>query len=169
MFVLILVVFIALPLAELYVIIKLGGAIGVLPTLALLLLASFLGAGLLRSQGRAAWERFNTALANGRVPGREVADGAMIVFGGALLLTPGFITDAFGLCLLLPPTRALIRRGLGVLAARRIAFGWAVRGVATGPGGRPAGEQPGRAYDVDGTATEIGDPTELGPGDGTGG
>ena len=158
-----LLVFIVLPLAELYVIVQVGGAIGILPTLALLLLASFLGAGLLRSQGRAAWERFNTALANGRVPAREVADGALIVFGGALLLTPGFITDVFGICLLLPPTRAVIRSGLGVLASRRIAFGWAVRRTTTRP--RAGQSDPGRRdWDVEGTATEVRDSTELGPG-----
>ena len=87
-------IFIVLPIAELYVIIKVGGAIGVLPTIALLIADSFLGAALLRAQGRAAWRRFNEALALGRVPAREVFDGAMIILGGAFLITPGFITDA---------------------------------------------------------------------------
>ena len=103
--------FIVLPIAELYVIIQIGGAIGVLPTLALLVVDSLVGAALARSQSRAAWERFNRALAEGRVPGREVFDGAMIILGGALLLTPGFLTDIVGLVLLLPPTRA-VRRGV---------------------------------------------------------
>ena len=80
-----------------------------LPTIALLILDSFLGAALLRSQGRAAWRRFNQALAEGRIPAREVFDGAMVILGGAFLITPGFITDVIGLLLLIPPTRAIFR------------------------------------------------------------
>jgi UPF0716 protein FxsA len=102
-------VFIVVPIAELYVLIQIGSAIGILPTIALLIADSVLGAALMRSQGRAAWMRFNRALAEGRVPGREVMDGALVIFGGALLLTPGFLSDFLGLLLLLPPTRAVIR------------------------------------------------------------
>src|SRR5919107_3508547 len=106
---LLLALFLLLPVAELYVIIQVGQAIGLVPTLAILVLDGFVGAAVARSQGRAAWERFNRALAEGRVPARETFDGAMIIFGGALLLTPGFITDVIGFCLLIPPTRALLR------------------------------------------------------------
>src|ERR671937_2663654 len=102
--------FIVLPIAEIYVIIKVGEAIGVLPTIALLIVDGFLGAALARSQGRAAWRRFNRALAEGRAPTTEVFDGAMVIVGGAFLLAPGFITDGLGLLLLIPPTRALLRR-----------------------------------------------------------
>jgi UPF0716 protein FxsA len=155
-----LLLFIVLPIAELYVIIQVGGAIGVLPTLALLLLDGIVGAALARSQGRAAWQRFNQALAEGRVPARETADGAMIIFGGALLLTPGFITDVVGLLLLLPPTRALIRRGLGRLARRRASFQWRV--ATPGSPGPTGGQWPprpgGRDYDYEGTAREVTDP-----------
>jgi UPF0716 protein FxsA len=108
-------VFIVVPILELFVLIQIGQAIGILPTIALLILDSVLGAMLMRSQGRTAWMRFNRALAEGRVPGREVIDGALVIFGGALLLTPGFLSDILGLILLLPPTRALVRR---VLVAR---------------------------------------------------
>src|SRR5918996_3085133 len=94
---LILALFIAVPIAELYVIIKVGGAIGILPTLALLIADALLGSFLLRHQGRAAWVRFNRALAENRLPHKEVFDGVLIVFGGALLLTPGFLTDVVGL------------------------------------------------------------------------
>ena len=104
--------FVVVPIVELYVIIQIGSSIGVVPTIALLILDSVLGAALMRSQGRAAWARFNRALVEGRVPGREVLDGALVIFGGALLLTPGFLTDILGLTLLLPPTRALVRRML---------------------------------------------------------
>ena len=175
MFLLILALFVLVPIAELYVIIQVGGAIGIWPTIALLIADSVLGTWLLRSQGRAAWARFNDALARNKVPAREVFDGAMIIFGGALLLTPGFITDVFGLILLIPPTRALVRRALTALAVRRTGFGWVVsvgsrrRGSADGatPPPRPQSRRPGpsRAYDVEGTATEVRDPNgELGAG-----
>src|SRR5215210_384683 len=120
------IVFIVVPIAELYVLIQIGQAIGVLPTIALLILDSVLGAMLMRAQGRAAWMRFNRALAEGRVPGREVMDGALVIFGGALLLTPGFLSDLLGLFLLLPPTRAIVR---GVLLAR---FGSRILATAAG-------------------------------------
>src|SRR5919109_5303782 len=103
-------IFIVLPIAELYVIIQVGEAIGVWLTIAILIADSVLGSMLMRSQGRAAWRRFNDALAAGRPPAREVLDGALVIFGGAFLLTPGFVTDVLGLLLLLPPTRALFRR-----------------------------------------------------------
>ncbi len=151
--------FILLPIAELYVIIQIGGAIGVLPTLALLVVDSLIGAALARSQSRAAWERFNRALAEGRVPGREVFDGAMIILGGALLLTPGFITDIAGLFLLVPPTRALLRAFLTRSVSKRAGTAWRVTtfGSARGPG--PGTDPPGgRAYDYDGSAREVTDP-----------
>jgi UPF0716 protein FxsA len=143
--------FIAVPILELYVIIKVGGLIGVLPTLALLLAISFLGAALLRHQGRSAWQRFNLAIAERRLPGREVADGLMITVGGALLLTPGFITDAVGLLLLLPPTRAIARRLLRAYLGRR----FVIVGVGSvrPPYAGESGDQ--RAYDFDATAEEI--------------
>ena len=105
----VLLLFIVLPVAEIYVIVKVGEAIGILPTLALLIVDGFVGAALARSQGAAAWRRFNEALSAGRIPAKEVVDGAMVIMGGAFLLAPGFITDVIGLLLLLPPTRALLR------------------------------------------------------------
>jgi UPF0716 protein FxsA len=145
--------FIAVPILELYVIVKVGGLIGIWPTLALLFGVSLLGATLLRHQGRGAWQRFNRAIAERRFPGREVADGLMITVGGVLLLTPGFITDAVGLLLLLPPTRAIGRRLLQAYVGRR----FVVAGVAGARGGAPRyGPAPAsRPYDFDGTAEEI--------------
>jgi UPF0716 protein FxsA len=101
--------FILVPIAELAVIIQVGQAIGVWWTIAILIADSVLGSLLMRSQGRTAWRRFNDALRRGRVPAREVADGVLVIFGGALLLTPGFVTDVFGLLLLLPPVRIGVR------------------------------------------------------------
>ena len=162
---LLVLIFIVLPIAELYVIIKVGGAIGVLPTIALLIVDSFLGVALLRSQGRAAWRRFNEALAAGRVPAREVFDGTMIILGGAFLLTPGFITDAVGLLLLIPPTRAIFRGMVARLAVRRAAF--TVRAVSWGYGagrGRDQGQPRPGPYDYEGSAREVTEPRgELPP------
>src|SRR5215204_4824426 len=121
--------FIILPIAEIYVIIQVGGAIGWVPTIALLILDGFAGAALARSQGRTAWERFNRALAEGRVPARETFDGALIIVGGAFLLAPGFITDVIGFALLIPPTRALFRGLVSRLARRRVAFASAIPGT----------------------------------------
>ena len=177
-----LLLFIVVPLIELYVIIQVGQAIGLIPTLALLVLDAVLGAWLLRSQGRAAWRRFNEALAERRVPHREVFDGVLVILGGALLLTPGFVTDIFGLLFLIPPSRDLIRR-LGSLfffkrlqlGAKAAKFGYGrVRGRGGGPaadgpsagggyagGGPPRGRRPSQPYDVDGEAQEIRDEALL--------
>ncbi|HWB69886.1 MAG TPA: FxsA family protein [Solirubrobacterales bacterium] len=140
------VLFIVVPIAELYVIIQVGQLIGLWPTLALLLADALLGSFLLRHQGRSAWRRFNQALAERRFPGKEVADGAMIVVGGTLLLTPGFITDIFGLIFLVPPTRALVRRLTRSYFTRR----FVVVGSATG-----AFNGASRSYDYDATAQEV--------------
>ncbi len=146
---LLVILFIVVPIAELYVIIKVGELIGVWPTLALLLADALLGSLLLRHQGRSAWRRFNQALAERRFPGKEVADGVLIVIGGTLLLTPGFLSDIAGLLLLIPPTRAVAR---GLL--RRFTVG---RFTAIGvPGaGRPGPGGGTRTYDFDVTAEEI--------------
>src|SRR5918995_1022172 len=164
---LLLLLFILVPIAELYVIVQIGGAIGIVPTLALLVIDALLGSMLLRQQGRAAWVRFNRALAENRLPHKEVFDGVLIVFGGALLLTPGFITDVFGLVLLIPPTRALIRGFLARLLGRRgaVAFRVAEFGYARRPGAGGGSPPPARAYDYEGTASEVDEPAdELEPG-----
>lgn len=153
---LLIVAFIVVPLAELAVIIEVGQALGLLPTIAILLADSILGGILMRSQGRAAWRRLRDAMQAGRVPHREALDGALVIFGGALLLTPGFITDIVGLLLLIPPTRAVARRIAAGMIARRVVFG--VAGAAgerasRGRGRRdPSGAR--RPYDVEGTASE---------------
>jgi UPF0716 protein FxsA len=113
------ILFILVPLAELAVIIVVGKSIGVLATLLLLLAFSLFGAWLARREGLAAWRRFELSLAEGRVPTQEVADGAMILLAGALLLIPGFLTDLIGLVLLVPANRVLARRWVPALARRR--------------------------------------------------
>jgi UPF0716 protein FxsA len=178
---LLILIFIVVPIAELYVIIQVGGAIGVVPTIAILLADALLGSFLLRHQGRAAWMRFNRALNEGRVPHKEVLDGALVIFGGALLLTPGFITDVFGLILLIPPTRAIVRGLTTRLLTGRVAMGaraanWGYERVRTRRGGPapasgwpPPGGPPPRGPspdDIEGTAHEVRGEDELGPGGG---
>lgn len=145
--------FIVVPLAELYLILKVGDLIGWWQTILLLALDSVLGSMLLRAQGRAVWRRFNETMAAGRVPHKELQHGIAVIFGGALLLTPGFLSDVVGLLLLLPPTRALILH----LVMRRLAKRVQARVVAGG--GRP----PSREADVEGSATEYprGEPPHL--------
>jgi UPF0716 protein FxsA len=153
MLILLLLLFILVPIAELAVLIQVGQLIGVWWTVALLLADAVLGTLLWRSQGRAAWRRFNVAVAEGRVPHREVLDGVLVVFGGALLLTPGFITDVFGALFLLPPTRAVLRGLLVRRATLRV-----VGGAIPRRGPRPNG----RLHDVKGTAVDV-DPDRLDP------
>jgi UPF0716 protein FxsA len=143
---LLVLMFIVVPIAELAVLIQVGQAIGVWWTILLLVADAVLGSMLARSQGRATWRRFNEALQDGRQPAREVLDGALVLFGGALLLTPGFITDVFGLLLLLPPTRALFR----AMLVRRL-MDRMLASMATPRGSRM---RPRQDYDVEGTAVE---------------
>jgi UPF0716 protein FxsA len=143
---LLIVLFILVPIAELAVIIQIGQWIGVWWTIALLIVDSVLGSVLMRAQGRSAWRRFNVAVGEGRVPARETIDGALVIFGGALLLTPGFITDVFGAIFLLPPTRALVRRFLVARLAHRMTA--SVVGRVRGPG-------PRQDYDVEATAHDV--------------
>jgi UPF0716 protein FxsA len=140
--------FILVPIAELAVIIQVGQAIGVWWTILLLIADSILGSLLMRAQGRVAWRRFNEAVRAARVPAREVADGVLVIFGGALLLTPGFLTDIVGLLFLLPPTRAVIRRVFLRQALKRITVSMTT--VQTPPrNGRHSDDVEGTAVDVD--------------------
>lgn len=140
-----LLLFLAIPLAELALIVWIGGEIGLLWTVLILVADAVAGSLLVRWQGRAAWRNFSAALQAGRPPAREVIDGALVLVGGALLLTPGFLTDVLGLALLLPPSRAVARR----LLARRLA----VRMVAAMT--RPRRPATGPAYDVEATAVDV--------------
>jgi UPF0716 protein FxsA len=133
--------FLVVPFVELYVIREVvGPALGAPLTIALLAADSVIGALLFKSQGRSVWRRFNRTMSEGRVPHREVVDGVLVIFGGAFLITPGFVTDIAGILLLLPPTRAVIRR----LLIRRL-------------GRRVVVAAPQRGYDVEGSARDYDD------------
>lgn len=115
---------IVVPFVELFILIKVADQIGLLATIVTLILVSVAGAWLLGQQGAATWRRLRATLSRGEMPTEEATDGALILFGGALLLTPGFLTDVIGLFLLIPWTRALVRRSakrlLGLLAFSRL-------------------------------------------------
>jgi UPF0716 protein FxsA len=137
------------PIAELFVAIKVAGAIGVLLTVILLLAGWPIGIWLAKAEGRAAWRRLSDAVAAGRPPGREVIDGALVLTGGVFLIVPGFISDVLGLLLLLAPTRSVARGAITrnfqsrlVVAATRFS------------------RAPRSDYDVDSTATDL-DRTQL--------
>jgi UPF0716 protein FxsA len=133
--------FLVVPFAELYIILEVvGPALGAPLTILLLAVDSVIGGLLFKSQGRSVWRRFNLTMSEGRVPHREVVDGVLVIFGGAFLITPGFLTDIVGVLLLLPPTRAVIRR----LLIRRL-------------GRRVIVAEPRRRHDVEGSAREYED------------
>lgn len=127
-----LLLFTSVPLVELALLLWIGGRIGVLPTVALILATGVAGASLARLQGLATWRRFQRALAEGRLPGAELLEGLLILVAGALLLTPGVLTDAVGFLLLVPPARRRIVRLAQVRLRGRVTVGAARR-----PGGAP--------------------------------
>jgi UPF0716 protein FxsA len=152
---LLLVLLLVVPLVELWVIVSVAKSVGVAETILLLIAISVAGAWLLKQQGMATWRRLQLSLKRGAMPAEEVTDGALILFGGALLLTPGFLTDLVGLLLLLPPSRAVVKRVFRKGFAR-----WINQRTGIGPqrrpteakvvkververvGGRPPGENP---------------------------
>lgn len=114
------VLFIVVPFAEIYVLLQVGHAIGVVNTLGLLILVSVVGAWLAKREGLGVIRRMQRSIEAGRVPGAELVDGFLILFAAALMLTPGFLTDILAIFLLLPPVRAVVRRELRRRVARRI-------------------------------------------------
>ena len=135
------------PIVEIYVIIQIGQVIGGWPTVALLLVESALGAWIIKREGRRAWTALQSSFQTGKMPGRELADAALVLVGGTLLLTPGFVTDIFGFFFVLPFTRPLARRGMSAFFGRRLATqlgGPGLGGFIPGAGG-PA--QPSKPSD----------------------
>ena len=114
------VAFVVVPLIEIYVLIQVGQVIGPWWTILLLVLDSLLGSWLIKREGGRAWQALRTALQTGRMPARELADGALILVGGTLMLSPGFVTDALGILLILPFTRPFARRLLTRVVAQRL-------------------------------------------------
>lgn len=156
-------VFLVVPLVELYLLIQVGEVIGAWPTVGLLLLSAVVGGWLVRREGRRAWGALSTALQSGRMPARELADAGLVLVGGVLMVAPGFVTDVVGILLILPLTRPVARAALtGMVTRRLLAAGGAAygapygrttgSGTTNGPhppkGARPAGDVvPGEVVD----------------------
>ncbi|HSL82329.1 MAG TPA: FxsA family protein [Thermoanaerobaculia bacterium] len=140
----VLLLFTLVPFAELVLLLWIGDKIGFLPTVALILATGVAGAALARHQGLATWRRFQAALAAGRLPGTELLEGLLILVAGALLLTPGVLTDAVGFLLLVPPARRRIVR-LGEVRLR----GRVTVGAGRPPGGAPAPQRTGDPEVID--------------------
>jgi UPF0716 protein FxsA len=119
--------FLLVPIAELAVIIKVGSEIGIGNTIVVMLVVSVVGAWLVKREGLGVLRRVQEQVARGVVPGKELSDGFMIMLAGALMLTPGFLTDLVGIALLLPPVRAVVRRGIARRVKRRASI-YEVRG-----------------------------------------
>ncbi len=158
-------VFLALlvvPIIEIAAIIAVGRVIGGWQTLLLLLLESALGAWIVRREGSRTWEALRTALRSGRMPSRQLADAALVLIGGTLLLTPGFVTDIVGFFFILPLTRPVTRAWLEAAVARRL-LGPMGEWPAAGMGGRATG---GPTSGDPTSGTPWGGSTTSGPGGG---
>ncbi len=129
MFRFLVIAFLIVPIIEIYLIIQVGGAIGGWNTIGLLVLDSIIGAWLVRREGFSILAQVQMSLAKGKAPTNELIDGMLVLFAGALMLTPGFLTDGLGLLLLIPPTRAVVRNAVKGRLAGRVQIG------GFGPGG----------------------------------
>jgi UPF0716 protein FxsA len=135
---LLVLLFLVMPLAELFVIIQVGQLIGVWWTILLLIADSIIGAWIVRREGARAWTALQNALAAGKMPSTEIADGALILLGGAMMLTPGFVTDILGVVLMLPLTRPFFRRILATVVQKRLVT--ATMPSTFGPRARPTND-----------------------------
>lgn len=142
--------FLVVPIAELYVIVQVAQGIGTLTTIALLVVVSVAGAWLCKREGLGLLARIQAELQAGKVPTRSVLDGFLVLLGGALLLTPGFLTDVTGLLLLVPPVRAVVRAMLLRRFTARARRAVVTRHIEGGAGGSPRNA----VYDVRSTSTE---------------
>ncbi len=170
---LLVLLFLVVPVLEIYVIVQVGQLIGAVPTVLLLLAESLFGAWLVRREGSRAWRTLRSAITSGQLPSRELADAALVLVGGTLLLTPGFVTDVVGFFVVLPLTRPLARRLLAAFVARRATVVIGRTGPLGRPGGPPGTGGHGTAYGDRVVRGEVVDPApgpdEEGPGRATGG
>ena len=139
--------FTAMPVLELMLLIEVGAQVGAMNTIALCLVTGFVGASLARSQGADVLRRMQGTVQQGGLPAKEMVDGVLILVAGVVLLTPGFVTDALGILLLLPPSRAVIRVvAMRTIKAKLAQGAWQVHGGPAGyqahwSGGTPQGSQ----------------------------
>ncbi|HEX3931658.1 MAG TPA: FxsA family protein [Nocardioides sp.] len=143
---LLLAAFVIVPILEIYVIIRVGQVIGAWWTILLLIADSIFGAWLVKREGRRAWRALTSTIQSGRMPSTELADAALILVGGTLMMSPGFVTDVFGIVLILPFTRPLARVVLTRYLARRLLV---VRAAGTGSQGSEGPVVRGEVVDDD--------------------
>ena len=120
MFLLIISLVVVLPLIELYFIVQVGQELGLIPTVVLLIVISAIGSALVKREGLRVFRRFKEQIAAGNMPTNEMVDGVCLLIAGVLLVVPGFVTDAVGLLLLLPPFRLLLRRRLKKSSGKKV-------------------------------------------------
>lgn len=139
--------FVVVPLVEIWAILQVGQLVGPWWTIALLVLDSMVGAWLIKREGGRAFQALRQALQGGRMPAAEIADGALILIGGTLMLSPGFVLDLAGILLILPFTRPVARRLLTTVVERRLLAtatpGGPLGGAFGGPFGPGNGHRPG--------------------------
>lgn len=170
------ILFVAVPVAEIALFIQAGELIGLWPTIGLVFLTAAVGTTLMRMQGLATLRRAQDQLNRGEAPVREVFDGACLLVGGVLLLTPGFLTDTLGLLLLLPPVRTLVlgwfaglvRRGTVNVSVSGSGFGgggFEGGGFGPRPGARPGGRPGAGPGDIEGEYRDVTPDDETDPAD----
>ena len=151
------ILLLAVPIVEIGVFIEVGGLIGLWPTITVIFVTAAIGAALLRAQGLAVMYRAQEAMARGEMPLTQVFDGLCLLFAGAMLLTPGFVTDGVGFLLFIPPLRILLRRGIAALLVRRGSLHvWSRRGPGAGSGTK-AGPEAGNVSVIDGDFEDVTD------------
>ncbi|WP_299878557.1 FxsA family protein [uncultured Cocleimonas sp.] len=142
------ILFLVIPIAEIYFLIKVGEVIGALPTIILVVLTAVIGAGLLRQQGLSTLARFQQNMSQGKIPAQEMVEGIILAVGGALLMTPGFVTDTIGFLCLLPFSRQYIASNIMKRSAMKVTA--SMGGFGAGFNG-----QPGSPFDSDGANADI--------------
>jgi UPF0716 protein FxsA len=149
--------FLVVPIVELFVLIRVGGTIGVGNTIITVLLVSVVGAWLVKREGLKTLQRIQEQLNNSKLPADDVIDGGLIMFAGALMLTPGFVTDLVAIALLIPPVRATVRRELKKRYGKKFSITTMTPGSGSGNGspfGNPFPQQPG-ATGSDGDVIDV--------------
>ncbi len=167
MFGLLVILFLALPIVEIYIIVQVGSIVGGWNTIGLMILISVIGAWMVRREGLSIIAKVQRQLVEGSLPTKQLVDGLLVAFAGALMLTPGFLTDAIGLLLLLPPTRVIARTALIARFRNRVQDRGAFSGPPPGFGARPPGSDH-QVHDVGEADYSRSDdspdsPVELGP------
>ncbi len=151
------VLFLVVPIVEIYLLLEVGGLIGALPTIILVVLTAVIGAGLLRQQGLSTLARLQQSMGQGKIPAQEMVEGILLAVGGALLMTPGFVTDTMGFLCLLPFSRTFIAKNIMKRSADKMKAG--INAQASGFGGfyntNDAQQSPYDPNVVEGEFTEV--------------